>query len=138
DWQTGNFHRPLVDDRHLIPGAVREDPRGGRQRASDGTQVGQVDALLSEDVPVVRREVVADERSECGLNAEARGGPGQVPRGASERSAAPHDLDRGIRLRETTQGEDVIQRDMPKSAEKILQASSPRCRCTSAKLRKAV
>ena len=138
DRQARGFHRSLVDDRHLIPGRVREDPRGGRQGTSDGTQVGQVDALLPESVPIVRREVVSDKRRNRGLDIEARGGPGQVPCRPSERSAALHDLDGGIRLREAPQGEDVIQRNMPECAEKILQVSPLRCRCTSAKLTNAV
>src|SRR5436190_9570921 len=138
DRQARGFHRSLVDDRHLIAGRVREDPRGGRQGTSDGTQVGQVDALLPESVPIVRREVVSDKRRDRGLDIEARGGPGQVPCRPSERSAALHDLDGGIRLREAPQGEDVIQRNMPECAEEILQVSPLRCRCTSAKLTKAV
>src|SRR5207247_3225656 len=55
------LHRTLVDDRHLISGRIREDPRRRSRRAADRAQVGEVDAILPECLPVVGGKVFADK-----------------------------------------------------------------------------
>ena len=126
------LHRPLVDDGHLIPPGIRKDPGSRGVCTADRSEVGRVDAVFVQSRPVVVWEIVADERRERGLHAQPSGRTCEVAARPTEIPLPIQDLDRGVWLRQPTQGHDVIHHDMAEDPDEVLHADAPRRRCTSA------